>query len=139
MPKIMDKGLGARVRFSTYGNIGDVNTFEGEIVNIFAGKAHDASTTALAQHANIYPSLPKAVKDITPNDYRQYNFFTILKDDGGQVDIGIPWVNEATVESVVARKCSIVLNNFTDSDGEAVRKILTQNNLEVESIIISSN
>jgi hypothetical protein len=126
--------IGTTVKFNTYGNIDNVNEFQGEVVGMFAGKNHPFPATAKAQHSNIYPSLPDAVQVVTPNDFRQYNFVTIQLIDGSKVNIGLPWIIDSSLVTVIERSANIVLTKVSDTDAERLRKVLTQAGYEVKSV-----
>ncbi|AXH70809.1 hypothetical protein [Vibrio phage BONAISHI] len=126
--------VGSSIRFNTYDNVNGKKTFEGEVLSVFSGKAHPLPATAKSQHINIYPLLPESVQEVTPDDYQQYNFFTLLQEDGTTETIGIPWVTETSIEEVVEQSVNIVIKNFTDPNFDRLRLILVQNGYDVDKI-----
>lgn len=130
---ILSKPLGTKVRFSTYGTVDNVKQFEGEIATTVGGNFHPNYQHAVAQHANIYPTLPEEIKKTTPNDAKAYQYIGLSKADGSLVYIGVPWIVEATIEDVVETIKTITVRS-EGVDDSRLRQILEQNNIEVVSI-----
>lgn len=126
--------IGNVVQFNTYDTIDNVNTFQGEVIGLVSGRNHPMPETARIQHMNVYPSLPEAVKVLTPNDYRQYNYATVITETGSKITVGLPWIVESSLKIVVERGASIVLKNVEDADGERIRQVLTQAGYSVASV-----
>lgn len=125
---------GSHVRFSTYDNVENRKSFEGEVVGEFMGKAHPFTAQASTQHANVYPSLPVDVKATTPNDYREYMWITLVSENGGTFQIGKPWIVESTIETVQEVVAYPTIVNFKDADTRRLRAVLEQAGYEVSTI-----
>lgn len=134
MHKILTLPRGTTVRFSTYDLVDDTNSFEGVIAGNIAGDYLPLPATALAQHANIYPTLPPEIKLTTPNDYSAYEYLIFKNKNGNVQYIGAPWIIEASVVAILNKQFTIVCRAGDDTDGSYLRRLLEQNRIEVVSI-----
>ncbi len=134
MHKILTLQKGTTVRFSTYDLVDDTNSFEGVIAGDISGKYLPFPATALAQHANIYPTLPPEIKLTTPNNYAEYDYLIFKNKNGNVQYIGIPWIIEASVVGILNKQFTIVCRAADDTDGNYLRRLLEQNRVEVVSI-----
>lgn len=134
MHKIKMLQTGTTVRFSTYDLVDDTNSFEGVIAGTIDGRYLPFPATALAQHANIYPTLPPEIKLTTPNNFAAYEY-VIFKNKNGNVQyIGLPWIIEASVVGIMNKQFTVVCRAADDIDGTYLRRLLEQNRIEVVSI-----
>ena len=78
-------------------------------------------TTAL--HVNVYPYLPPG----TPNRPDSYNYLKIKTANGETTVLGLPWINEASIEHVVSTSITVKVGNVQASDVAAIREALQQN------------
>ena len=134
MHKIKMLQTGTTVRFSTYDLVDDTNSFEGVIAGTIDGRYLPFPATALAQHANIYPTLPPEIKLTTPNNFAAYEY-VIFKNKNGNVQYnGLPWIIVASVVGIMNKQFTVVCRAAEDIDGTYLRRLLEQNRIEVVSI-----
>ena len=134
MHKIKMLQTGTTVRFSTYDLVDDANSFEGVIAGTIDGRYLPFPATALAQHANIYPTLPPEIKLTTPNNFAAYEYLIFKNKNGNVQYIGLPWIIEASVVGIMNKQFTVVCRAADDIDGTYLRRLLEQNRIEVVSI-----
>ena len=134
MHKIKMLQTGTTVRFSTYDLVDDTNSFEGVIAGTIDGHYLPFPATALAQHANIYPTLPPEIKLTTPNNFAAYEYLIFKNKNGNVQYIGLPWIIEASVVGIMNKQFTVVCRAADDIDGTYLRRLLEQNRIEVVSI-----
>jgi hypothetical protein len=134
MHKIKMLQTGTTVRFSTYDLVDDTNSFEGVIAGTIDGRYLPFPATALAQHANIYPTLPPEIKLTTPNNFAAYEYLIFKNKNGNVQYIGLPWIIEASVVGIMNKQFTVVCRAADDIDGTYLRRLLEQNRIEVVSI-----
>ena len=134
MHKIKMLQTGIIVRFSTYDLVDDTNSFEGVIAGTIDGRYLPFPATALAQHANIYPTLPPEIKLTTPNNFAAYEYLIFKNKNGNVQYIGLPWIIEASVVGIMNKQFTVVCRAADDIDGTYLRRLLEQNRIEVVSI-----
>ena len=134
MHKIKMLQTGTTVRFSTYDLVDDTNSFEGVIAGTIDGRYLPFPATALAQHANIYPTLPPEIKLTTPNNFAAYEYLIFKNKNGNVQYIGLPWIIEASVVGIMTKQFTVVCRAADDIDGTYLRRLLEQNRIEVVSI-----
>jgi len=89
----------------------------------------DYDTAALledvrAKHArvrNYIPSLPQAAG--------AYNYVRILYSNGEYEILGVPWIDENTIEVISSRKLVITIEDVSDSTETLARQALLQNGI----------
>ena len=134
MTDISEIAIGAKLTFDTYGAVNGVTSFTGEKIGNTSGKYLPVPQFAVAAHSSIYPLLPAASKAVTEDSYKSYNYIHFLKDDGADVYIGVPWIQESSVKETIETTGTIVLSNCKNTKGTLLRTILEQNDFEVASI-----
>lgn len=137
--KLNTAAMNAKIRFSTYGNVGQRSTFTGTYVGEMFGSVVPNSQVSFVNHNNIYPTLPDSIRAATPNDYTKYPFAIIIIEDGSTLYIGKPWIIETTLELVVNRTAVVEIVNFQDADLITLRKQLEALNRTVGNISLVIN
>lgn len=75
-----------------------------------------------AVHANVYPSLPSGV----PNNYSKYSYAKFEYSNGKEFVLGIPWINQDTVEIVEQVKFTVEIFDEDITKFNAIRDALIQ-------------
>lgn len=109
---------GANVSFEVY----PVETLGTGFKNVKVEGIVDHETAILlkldpaAVHAQVYSRLPVG----TPNDYRSYPYLKIRHPNGQVQCLGIPWINLATVQTVMTQSINVRISAVTPADVERV-------------------
>lgn len=74
-------------------------------------------------HVNVYPYLPVG----TPDDASAYDYVKVKLNNGVTTVLGIPWINQTTVQEVSSIKIYVLIDDVTTSDLDRVRQALTMN------------
>lgn len=131
-----DFAYGAKITVTTYGIIGDTNTFTGVVSGVVSHALVPTTANAEINHANLWPVLPASTQSQITNDYRTYPYLCLLQEDGTPVYLGLPWM-ELNVVSVTTRIATVVISPFTDADKSAISELLRLNNYTVSSVSIA--
>lgn len=75
-----------------------------------------------AMHENVFSFLPSGTPD-RPEDYE----YLLIKTAAGKTVIGVPWIDESTIEQVSSMKIQAVIDDVSTADIERIRACLTQN------------
>ncbi len=99
----------------------------------------DAATAAmfvdvLAQHTAVFPWLPVGVLD----DYTSYNYVKLELSDQSVIIMGIPWINESSVEVIASTDIVIKLKGRGHQDINIIRQSLLANGFEGFTIEVVS-
>lgn len=91
----------------------------------------DASTATLfadvlARHIAVYPYLPTGVLD----DYTRYNYVKLELSDKSILIMGIPWINESSIQVIVNTDIVVRLKGRNHDDVNLVRQALLANGFE---------
>lgn len=73
-----------------------------------------------ALHANVYPSLPPGVV----NDFSKYSYLKVEFPNGQTTCLGIPWINEDTIEIIEDVTFVITVTGENISKYNAIRDAL---------------
>lgn len=125
---------GKRFQFNTYGAVGGIQQFTGDIVGFVDGSAIPTEANGAVNHANIWTTLPQPVQDLIQNDYTSYNYFIVKADDNTNHYIGAPWIEPATLQEDSIRFVDIRLKNFNEPDFNRLRQILLLSGYRVDSV-----
>jgi len=135
---IYDIVPGQKLKFSIYGQINSVKNFEGTIAGLVLGSYVPQTEDPSINHANIYPTLPDSRKEAFQDLYTSYQYVQLVRADNSIVYIGLPWINDATIESLENVICDIRLTNFKASRRDELVLKLAQWNFDVEKITVST-
>lgn len=80
----------------------------------------------ISLHANVYPTLPLG----TPNNYRSYAYAKVKLLDGQVTCVGLPWINEASIEIHTNTTFRFTINNRPAGDYQRVRNLLLLNGFD---------
>lgn len=127
---------GRRYSFTTYGPVAGQSQFDGTAVAVISGRYIEPYTGALANHANIYPTLPADVTRDIDNNATSYDYLQ-LAHGTNMTFIGLPWIRETTLKEVIPRVATVPLLEFEDPDGSRLRAILESAGYTVGSISIT--
>lgn len=83
-----------------------------------------------AMHAVMYKDLPPS----TPNDCTKYNYLKIRLPSGKTQILGLPWIVEATVQTVNLGKFLIEIDNVASSEEQKIITALAANGKTVTKI-----
>jgi len=87
----------------------------------------------ISRHANVYPTLPPGV----PNDWRGYNYAKVELPDGQVTCVGLPWIDEGSIQIHVNTTIQVTLTNVEPTDLNRIRDLLVLNgysNLSVQFV-----
>lgn len=76
-----------------------------------------------AMHVNVYPHLPTGI----PDDPSQYDYVRVRLASGDATVLGIPWIDESTIELIASMRMNVTIEGVGASDVERVRLALAQN------------
>lgn len=74
-------------------------------------------------HAQVYSSLPNG----TPNDPRSYSYILIKTSAGNTTVLGIPWINEGTIDLIESNTIQVLIGGVSAVDINRVKNCLIQN------------
>lgn len=110
--------------------------------NVIVMGVMDAATAAAtglidiyAAHADMYPYLPT---NTVPDDATAYNYLKLkLSDVTSPIVLGIPFINDSSVQQVNAQAITAVVANVTSTDLTNISNLLAAAGYTVSSISIS--
>lgn len=76
-----------------------------------------------AKHANVFPYLPPG----TPNDFTKYLYVKVQFPNGKEDVLGVPWINQSTLQVVEETTFLITIRGKQPSDEAAIRTMLLAN------------
>lgn len=131
MPSIYEVQIGQKLSFDVYpvsvlGNAFDNVLLEG-IISARAAMQYGFDIVAL--HANIAPSLP----DPKPADAFQYNYIRIQLVSGEFNVLGIPWINQSTIEIQGGGKFTLTFDDTSPQDRDRIVLALSSNGFKPSS------
>ncbi|WP_233875053.1 phage DNA polymerase-associated SH3 family protein [Paraburkholderia adhaesiva] len=86
-------------------------------------------------HIKVWPWLePQG----TPNDPSQYNYIKIKTQSGSVTALGMPWINESTIQAITSQTITALISNVTASDIQGVQNALISNGYTAIDVSISS-
>lgn len=101
-------------------------TAEGVVNYRVASKYIDAA----ALHANVFSTLPPG----TPNDFTQYQYLIIRHPNGNESAVGLPWIQDGTVELIQRTDCYIKLVDVSSEKEALIRQLIADNGFRLGSI-----
>lgn len=120
MASISNFTIGNKYNFTTYPSV--LGTFSEVTVEGFVNhKAAGLYIDVPAMHANVFGSIPAG---LCPNDVRQYDFMVLSHPNGTQTAIGLPWINDASIEEVQSKRCIISIENESQDRAMVLRDAL---------------
>lgn len=84
-------------------------------------------------HISVFPYLPAG----TPNRPQDFDYLLLRTEAGDSIIIGIPWIEEETIEVVGALTMTITIDGVGTEDTERVRACLSQNGYDKFRIELS--
>jgi hypothetical protein len=112
------------ISFTTYGSSIIPNVVNGKVLAIESGTGLINPTTAAANAANIFPSLP--ANNNLSRDYTTYKYFRIRLADNTTIEIAEPWINPTSVSRLVRKRATLVINDFDSSQSDTLLNLLAQ-------------
>lgn len=90
----------------------------------------DLDTAALlsdvrAKHAQVRNYISEL-----PQSAGSYKYVKLLYGNGQVEIIGVPWVDDSSIEVITSRQLVIVVDNVSDSTEQLIRQALLQNGIE---------
>lgn len=135
---IYDIAPGQKLKLSIYGQINAVKNFQGTVAGLVLGSYVPQTADPSINHANIYPTLPAERKEAFQDIYTSYQYIQLIQEDDSVVYIGLPWINDATIESLEDVICDIRLVNFDASRRDELALKLAQWNFEVKTMTVTA-
>lgn len=89
-----------------------------------------------SQHRKIYPYVPAEVG--MPDDPTQYNYIQIITQAGNRTILGMPWIDESSIEVVTAQTIVATIGGVTASDMAIIRQALAQNGYNNVKLTLSN-
>jgi hypothetical protein len=132
--------IGSTYSFEVYPSAILGNDFTSVIVMGIMDAATAAQTGLVdiyAAHANMYSYLPtpKPVAD----DATSYNYLKLkLSDSTTPIVLGIPFINDSTVELVTAQQITVVVTGVENTDVTTISNLLAAAGYTVSSATIAS-
>ena len=74
-------------------------------------------------HANVYPTLP----DTVPNNPAKYSYLKIALPSEQDTIIGLPWVDEGSIEKHEKSRIRFTIENVTSNDLNKISSLLSAN------------
>lgn len=102
-----------------------------------AETAQRSGLDVVAKHAQVKPSIPDSVG--MPNDPYAYDYVQFLTPSGARVILGIPWIDEQTIEVVTSQTATAVIAGITARDVPIIKQALAMNGYNNVTISISNN
>lgn len=84
-----------------------------------------------SMHANVYPFMDSSIE----NDSTAYQYVKLVGENGHEVVLGVPWINESTIRVVARGKLTIVINDLSVEDRERVLTAIEAVNIRVDKYI----
>lgn len=78
-----------------------------------------------AKHAQVKPSIPGSVN--MPDNPEQYDYIQFITPSGARPILGIPWIDESTIQLVGSQVMDVVISGVTVADIPLVIQALAMN------------
>lgn len=119
-----DFELGTTVSFSTYASA-ILGAFEKvKIEGIVDYNVVRQFIDPATLHANVYGSLP--VGEV-PDDFTKYYYLVLMQSNGNKTAIGLPWVDETTIQLIASTTVIITVDNAGVNDLPSIKEALAIN------------
>lgn len=135
--KISDIRNNMHVQFNIYGSMGGRTSVSGTVEGIVKGHRAPKLNEMRAYHASIYQLLPEEIKEVTPNDWRKYDYAMIALSNGDLIYVGLPWIIESTLEEVTLQGINLQGTGWdkTKLSEEDIRVFFAQFGVRITSIL----
>lgn len=101
-----------------------------------ADTAQRSGLDIVAKHVQVKPSIPDSVG--MPNDPFAYDYIQILTPSNTRVILGIPWIDESTIQVVTSQTATAVISGITAADLPIIKQALAMNNYNNVTLTISN-
>jgi hypothetical protein len=115
------------VSFTTYGSTVVSNVVNATVLAIESGYGLINPSTAAANSASIYASLPVTPGIVLSQDFRSYSYLRLKLQDNTQVEIASPWINPASLTRLVRQTGTFVIPDMDQSEVTSILNLLTSN------------
>lgn len=89
-----------------------------------------------AKHLQVKPSIPESVG--MPNDPKQYDYVQFKLPSGARVILGMPWIDESTIQVVEYQIITAVIQGKTAQDVGLIRQALAMNGFNNVTITVQN-
>lgn len=128
---LSSENIGMLVSFNLHPSNIIRDRFEGvEVMGVFGFEVARQLSDVSTMHYNVYSTLPAN----TPNDPSAYNYVQVRYPNGNKTVLGLPWINESTIDVSTAVTYKIEVFDCTMADSEELSRILTANNFKRHTI-----
>lgn len=110
---------------STFSNVKVLAILDRDTANIWIDTA--------AMHVNVYPMLPNGV----PDDPSQYQYVKLQHPNGKISVVGIPWINESTIQVIEVGTLVITVDNVGVDDRERIINALNANGYRAARVVLN--
>ena len=100
------------VSFTTYGNNIIPNVVNAQVLAIESGSGLVNPSLAATNAANMFPTIPLISGATISSDYTSYTYLRLKLQDGTQVEIAEPWINEISLTRLQRQTATLVISDF---------------------------
>ena len=111
------------VAFNMYGNVLP-NVLQGKISGIYDYSSLRKPQEAIANHTNIYPTIPTAIQETVSDNYKDLTYINIKVDGLDDIELAIEWIIPSTYVKLNLRSINILLQDVDDNKVELLKAIL---------------
>lgn len=90
----------------------------------------------VGMHRAVYPYLLQAGLNV-PDDPTQYNYLKVRTQSGKVTCLGMPWINESTIQATTNQVITAVISGVTSQDVQGVQNALIANGYNQFKVTIS--
>lgn len=117
--------LGKTYSFNVYGGHLMTETFKNTtVLAILDYDSARAFLDLLQMHRQLWAFIPNG---LAPNDPAQYNYLKLRMANGDTTVVGIPWINDSSVELVTSQTAVVTIDGVSAMDLTRIRNALVQN------------
>lgn len=116
--------FGDVISFSVYDNVKAVIPTKFENVQVVCTLDADSAKALIdpyTLHRNIYPILPTGT---CPDDPYQYYYIKVKLSNGRYTAVGMPWINETTIEKRDSTTAQLLVDEVAASDLPRLKEVL---------------
>lgn len=84
----------------------------------------------ISLHRNIYPTLPEGTVEDNPD----YMYLKVRLPNGQDTAVGIPWIDQTTIEVRNSTDLQIIVPNASTLDAQRIRQLLSAGGYTMSSI-----
>lgn len=129
--------IGDILTCNLYGNGAINNISEGTLIGFSSGDALRDPGNAASNHANIFPTLPNNPDNPVLDDYSSYEYLVIRKTDDAIIEVGVPWLQPASLSRLDRKTATVTIGDFDDSRLTTLRNILEVNGFTKLTITVA--